>query len=239
MVYFGGDSQRIWFSSASNDQGKIKDRVRCWRLVLTEHMVKLLISVTVWDCLMRQQQKDKELQSNFVFNITADNLPQSSSSSSNKKVCMGMIHTIGPGWGGIKASKSMRCTSDQGLRCYYVPWLRETRGFPHKHMHFNTCKLVVEASGEDGCTQWWFGVSHPILSESPQFSFQLNQFGLIRHLSSKFRSIVVLWISDSSSNTWAFLGYWEKGKEKSHSFESWFPWSSMTRIVLWPVTKIQ
>ena len=62
---------------------KAQVEVRCWRLALTEHMVKLLISV---DFLMRPRRQKKELQSNFVFNLTADNLPQSSSSSSNKKI---------------------------------------------------------------------------------------------------------------------------------------------------------
>ena len=73
-----------------------------------------------------------------------------------KKVCMRMIHSIGSG--GIEASKSMRCT-DPGLGWYYVPWLRETRGFQHKHMHFVTCKFVVEVSGEDGCdTLYMFSI---------------------------------------------------------------------------------
>ena len=124
----------------------IKARVRCWRLVLTEHMVKLLIIVGLLHEAKEVKKRNFNQTLSLILQLTIYLSPPRPRRI--KKVCMRMIHSIG--WGGIKASKPMRCT-DPGLGCYYVPWLREMRGFQHKHMHFNTCKLVVEVSGDDRC----------------------------------------------------------------------------------------
>ena len=67
---------------------------------------------------------------------TADNSPQPSSSLSNKKVCMRMIHTIG--WGGIKASKSMRCKISNYL-------MYETLIYSGSKNHSNLCIVLKDS----------------------------------------------------------------------------------------------
>ena len=103
--------QRTWFLSASNDQAQGSSaRVRCWRLVLTEHMVKLLISVGLLgnDSEAKETKKRNWNQTlSLILQLTIYLSPPPRPRRI-KKVCMSMIHSIGRG--GIKASKSIRCT---------------------------------------------------------------------------------------------------------------------------------